>query len=182
MDCTCNWYSNFEWDFMRRKLNFLRKAGRVGCWTAISLAAIASLASPGLGQGGPVAVVVNQKNPITNVSVQELRKFFKGEKRASPGGTPVKLFVRASGAYERIVLLKVLDMSEKEYKEYWTALVFRGEAQSEPVALFSNGMQKEAVSLFPGAVALVVFQEVRSGMKVVKVDGHLPGEAGYPLE
>jgi hypothetical protein len=50
------------------------------------------------------------------------------------------------------------------------------------VALFSNGMQKEAVSLFPGAVALVVFQEVRSGMKVVKVDGHLPGEAGYPLE
>jgi hypothetical protein len=59
--------------------------------------------------------------------------------------------------------------------------VFRGDAQAEPVALFSNGMQKEALIAFPGAVALVNFQDVKGGMKVVKVDGCLPGDAGYPL-
>jgi len=157
---------------------------RVGAWVAIALAGMASLASA-VAQTNAVAVVVavvvNDKNPVTNVTTAQLRKLFAGEKHAWPGGLPVKLFVRAPGAYERVVLLKLLDMSESEYKRYWTAQVFRGDAQAEPIALFSNGMQKEALIAFPGAVALVNFQDVKGGMKVVKVDGRLPGEAAYPL-
>jgi hypothetical protein len=42
-------------------------------------------------------------------------------------------------------------------------------------------MQKEAISVFPGAITLVEASEVKPGMKVVKLDGHLPGEPGYPL-
>jgi ABC-type phosphate transport system substrate-binding protein len=132
-------------------------------------------------QTGSVAVVVNEKNPISNLSSSELRKLFAGEKHAWTGGTPVKLFVRAPGANERFVLLKLLGMSETEYKRYWIAQVFRGEAQAQPVGLFSNGMQREAVVLYPGAVALVNVQDVRLGMKVVKVDGHMPAESGYPF-
>jgi hypothetical protein len=59
--------------------------------------------------------------------------------------------------------------------------VFRGEAETEPVALFSNGMQKEAVTVYPGALALVDSQDVKPGMKVVRMNGYTPGEAGYPL-
>lgn len=56
---------------------------------------------------------------------------------------PARQVIRAcSGAYERVVLLKLLGMSESEYKRYWIAQVFRGEAQGEPVPLFSNGMQR----------------------------------------
>jgi ABC-type phosphate transport system substrate-binding protein len=128
-----------------------------------------------------VAVVVNSTNPVTNISTSDLRKLFTGEKRSWAGGLAVRLFVRAPGAYERVVLLKLLGMSESEYKAYWTARVFRGEAQAEPVALFSNAMQKEALTIFPGAIALIDFQDVKPGMRVVKVDGHSPGEAGYPL-
>jgi hypothetical protein len=144
---------------------------------------LAGLSGPSiaLAQTGVVAVVVNEKNPVNNLSTPELRKLFAGEKHAWAGGTPVKLFVRATGAYERVVLLKLLGMSESEYKQYWTAQVFRGEAQAEPVALFSNGMQKEAVAVYPGAVALVNAQDVKPGMKMVRVDGHMPLEAGYPL-
>ena len=148
-------------------------------WVAIGLAALGL--SSALGQTGAVAVVVNEKNPVNSLSSSELRKLFAGEKHSWSGGLPVKLFARAPGAYERVVLLKLLGMSEREYKQYWTAEVFRGEAQAEPLALFSNGMQKEAVALYPGAVALVNFQDVKPGMKVVKVDGHMPGEAGYPF-
>ena len=131
-------------------------------WVAIGLAVLG--VSSASGQTGAVAVVVNEKNPVNNLSTPELRKLFAGEKHSWTGGLPVKLFVRATGAYERVVLLKLLGMSEREYKQYWTAQVFRGEAQAEPVALFSNGMQKEAVTIYPGAV-----------------DGHTPGEAGYPV-
>jgi ABC-type phosphate transport system substrate-binding protein len=148
-------------------------------WVAIGLAGLGF--SSASGQTGAVAVVVNEKNPVNNLRTPELRKLFAGEKHAWSGGQPVKLFVRAAGAYERVVLLKLLGMSETEYKQYWTAQVFRGEAPAEPVALFSNGMQKEAVAIYPGALALVTFQDVKPGMKVVRVDGHMPGEAGYPF-
>ena len=133
-------------------------------------------------QTGDIAVAVNQNNPIDHLSSQEVRKIFAGEKRSWAGGSPIKLFVRAPGARERVVLLKLLGMSESEYKRFWTAAVFRGEAQSEPIALFSNGMQKEAIVVYPGAVALVNAQDVKSGMKMVRVDGHMPGEAGYPFK
>ena len=146
---------------------------------AIELASLGF--SSASGQTGTVAVVVRERNPVNNLTTPELRKLFAGEKHSWSGGLPVKLFVRAAGAYERVVLLKLLGMTEKEYKQYWTAQVFRGEAQAEPVALFSNGVQKEAVTLYPGAVALVNFQDVKPGMKVVRVDGHMPGEAGYPF-
>ena len=153
---------------------------RVAVWVAISLAGIAGLSSAH-AQTRSLAVVINDKNPVTNVTIPELRKLFAGQKHSWTGGQPVVLFVRAPGAYERVVLLKLLDMSESDYKGYWTARVFRGEAMAEPVALFSNGMQKEAVTAFPGSIALVNYQDVKPGMKVVKVDGHLPGEAAYPF-
>jgi ABC-type phosphate transport system substrate-binding protein len=140
------------------------------------------LGSPiAVAQTGAVAVVVNEKNPINNLSTSDLRKVFSGERRFWAGSVAVKLLVRAPGASERLVLLRLLNMSESEYKQYWITQVFRGEAQAQPVALFSNGMQKEAVATYPGAIALVNFQDVKPGMKVVRVDGHMPGEEGYPL-
>ena len=79
-------------------------------------------------------------------------------------------------------MLRLLGMSESEYKQYWTAQVFRGDADAEPVPSF--GMAKEATKVFPGAIALVEAQEVKLGMniKLIKVEGHLPGEPGYPLQ
>jgi ABC-type phosphate transport system substrate-binding protein len=135
-----------------------------------------------LAQNQEVAVVVNPKNPITSVTKSDLRKIFAGEKRTWPGGLSIKPVVRVPGSYERVVLLRLLGMSESEYKQYWIAQVFHGEAQAEPVALFSNGMQKEAITAFPGAIALIAPEDVRSGMKVLKVDGHLPGEPGYSVQ
>lgn len=126
-------------------------------------------------------MVVNPKNPVNDITKSELRKIFAGEKRTWARGVSIKLVVRAPGSLERVVLLRLLGMSESEYKQYWIAQVFHGEAQAEPVALFSNGMQKEAIAAFPGAIALVTLGDVKPGMKVIKVDGHSPGEPGYSL-
>jgi len=139
------------------------------------------LAQISLAQNQDVAVVVNPKNPLNDITKSELRKIFAGEKRTWARGVSIKLVVRAPGSLERVVLLRLLGMSESEYKQYWIAQVFHGEAQAEPVALFSNGMQKEAIAAFPGAIALVTLGDVKPGMKVIKVDGHSPGEPGYSL-
>jgi hypothetical protein len=146
----------------------------------ISLTALPGV-SVAAAPAGDVAVVVSAKNPLSELNSAELRKIFAGERRSWPTGLRIKLFVRAPGTPERVALLKLLTMTEREYKQYWTAQVFRGEAQSEPVVLFSNDLQREALKIFPGAIALVNAQDVKPDMKVIKVDGRMPGDAGYPI-
>jgi len=65
-------------------------------------------------------------------------------------------------------------MSESEFKRYWTLPIFRGEAQAEPITVPSSGMLREAVEVFPGAIGLVQANDVKPGMKVIKVDELLP--------
>jgi hypothetical protein len=134
-------------------------------------------------QGGDVAVVVNPRSAVTNVSSVELRKLFGGEKRSWPGGTPIKVIVRMPGCHERLALLRLLGMSESEYKHYWTVQVLRGEADAEPLAVPSFGMVKEATVTFPGGIGLVDTQNIKPGMnlKVISVDKLLPGDVGYAI-
>jgi ABC-type phosphate transport system substrate-binding protein len=134
-----------------------------------------------VAQTEDVAVVVSRKNPVTNISSRELRQIFGGDRHSWSSGLPIKLFVRAPGAHERFVLLTLFGMNESEYKRYWISKVFRGEAQAEPITVFSNDVQRQAVLVYPGAVALVEARDLRPGMKVVKVDGRMPGEDKYPL-
>lgn len=142
------------------------------------------LISPAAAQRTDVAVIVNSTNSVTNISVADLRKIFAGQKHSWPGGIPIKIIARSPGCRERLALLKILGMSESEYKQYWTAEVVRGEADSEPPAVPSFGMVKEALKVFPGAIALADPREIKSGMdiKIVRIEGHLPGETEYPIQ
>ena len=111
----------------------------------------------------------------------ELRKTFLGDKRSWPDGTRVRLFSRAPGTHERNALLKLLAKSETEYKQYWAGKVYQGDAEAEPIVLPSNGMQREALTAYPGAIALVDPADVKPGMKILKIDGKLPEDSDYPL-
>jgi hypothetical protein len=46
----------------------------------------------------------------------------------------------------------------------------------------SNNVGKQAVNTFAGAIALMVAGDAKPGIKIIKVEGHLPGEADYPAE
>lgn len=127
-----------------------------------------------------IAVVVNLKNPAVRLSLSDLRKIFAGEKSTWPGGIPVKLIIRAPQAREREAVLHLLNLSEAEFNRYWAVQAHRSQAD-EPVAVYSNGMQKEAVMAFPGAIALIAADDVRPGVKLLKIDDRLPREEGYPL-
>jgi ABC-type phosphate transport system substrate-binding protein len=108
-----------------------------------------TFSAPVHAQTTDIAVVVNEKNPITNLRSSELRQIFAGEKHSWAGNVPIRLFIRDRGTPERNAVLKLLRMTESGYKEYWTAQVFRGENQAEPFVLPSNGMQKEAIVTYP---------------------------------
>lgn len=127
------------------------------------------------------AVIVNRDNPVEDLSLSELRKIFSGQRRAWPGGTPVKIVVRGVGTEERAAMLRLLGLTENEYRQ-WSTQVFGDDASSAPLVMPSFGMVKEAVAAFSGSIAIVDFSMIKPDMKVIKVDDHLPGEADYPLQ
>jgi periplasmic binding family protein len=137
---------------------------------------------PADARDADVAVIVNPQNPVDDISSADLRKIYSGEKQNWNSNLPIFVLVRAPQAHEREVLLsRVLRMTDSEYRQHWIRKVYSGEVAQEPLALLSNGMQLEAVRAERGAIALIRMQDLRSGVKVLKVDGHLPGTAGYSL-
>lgn len=129
-----------------------------------------------------VAVVVNEDTPASDLSLAEVRKLFLGERQYWNAKLPVVLLIRAPVARERDVTLRVVyQMSEAQFKQYWVAKIYRAEVTASPKIVYSNDLQYELVSAMPGAIAFVDSKSVRPGIKVVRVDGMLPGDKNYPL-
>lgn len=132
--------------------------------------------------GSDVAIVVNENTPVTNLDMGEVRKIFLGDRQYWTSDLPVIVIVRAPVAHERDVVLRVIyQMSELQFKRYWIAKIFRAEAVSAPKIVYSDGMTNELVTAMPGAIGFVAARDVSKGEKVVRVDGHLPGDPEYVL-
>jgi hypothetical protein len=148
-------------------------------WTSLALH------SPSAAQttrGADIAVVVNADTPVTDLSLSEVRKVMLGERQYWSSKLPVVLLIRAPEARERDVVLRVIyQMSEAQFKQYWVAKIFRAEAATPPRIVYSNDMQYELLTALPGSIAFVDSRNMRPGVKILRVDGHLPGEKDYPL-
>jgi ABC-type phosphate transport system substrate-binding protein len=129
-----------------------------------------------------VALVADPDIPVSNLTLAEVRKVFRGERQYWNTNLAVVLLIRAPVARERDVVLKIIyQMSESQFKQFWIAKIFRAESASAPKVVYYNDMANDLVTAVPGAIAFVDARDVKPGTKVIRVDGHLPGEAGYPL-
>src|SRR5689334_21569370 len=130
----------------------------------------------------PIAFVVGPGVPAENLTFAELRRIVLGDRQYWSSNLKITLLMRAQGARERDIVLKTIyQMSEAQYRQYWIAKVFRAEAASGPRIVYSSEMAAELATAIPGAVAFVDASQVPKGLKVLKIDGLLPGEKGYPL-
>jgi hypothetical protein len=133
-------------------------------------------------RGTDIAVIVHPDTPVSDLSLSEVRKVLLGERQYWNSKLPVVLLIRAPVARERDVVLRVIyQMTEAQFKQYWVAKIFRAEIVSPPKIVYSNDLQYDLVTAMPGAIAFVDARNVRPGLKVLRVDGHLPGERDYPL-
>lgn len=152
-------------------------------WAILSLSTIFHRPSAGqTPRGDDIAVVVHPDTPVDDLSLAEVRKVLLGERQYWNSKLPVVLLIRAPVARERDVVLRVIyQMTETQFKQFWVAKIFRAEAASPPKIVYSNDMQYELVAAMPGSIAFIDSRNVRPGLKVLRVDGHLPGEHDYPL-
>jgi ABC-type phosphate transport system substrate-binding protein len=145
--------------------------------------AVALMSSPLAAAPGDVAVVVRPDTPAENLSFAEIRKLLLGDRQFWNSNLRVTLLIRAPAAREREVVLKTIyHMSETQFRQYWISKVFRAEASSGPKIVYSNEMAAELVTALPGSVAFVDAAQVPKGLKILKIDGKLPGDKDYPLK
>jgi len=149
------------------------------CILAVALGGLPAAPPPA---DGDIAIVVRADVPVDNLTFAELRRVMLGDRQFWASNLKVTLLVRAPGAREREVVLKTIyQMSEAQFRQYWIAKVFRAEAASGPRIVYSNETATELASAIPGAIAFVEALQAPKGLKILKINGVLPGDKAYPL-
>jgi ABC-type phosphate transport system substrate-binding protein len=162
-----------------KPVNFIAIVLLAFAWLTLSAA---SATAQGITASSPLAIVVHKDTEIENLSMSELRNIFLANQQFWPNRARIILLVRAPESEERdFVLNTIYEMDEAQFRQYWIAKMFRAEVPRGPKIVFSTGMMLELVIAIPGSISFVSADEVTDDVKVVKIDGKLPSDPGYPL-
>lgn len=128
-----------------------------------------------------LAIIVGKNNALDSVTAAELQKIFRAEKAKGPDGTKFVIVMQdASQPARAAALAGIYKMTDAEYNKYFLQATFTGAVTAAPKAM-SAAAVKKFVAETPGAIGYVRADEADDTVKVVKVDGHAPGEADYKL-
>jgi len=152
-----------------------------------TLGAIAGLTS-GLGVSSAradgadtLAIVVAKDSPIQRLTQFELKKLYLGTIITGPTGDRIIPFNQAPSSPDRVLFEnRVLGMSSDEVSRYWIDRKIRGQGVPPKVVSPADLLQK-VVSRLGHSVAYVRVGHVLPDVRVVAIDGHLPGDGSYGL-
>lgn len=135
-----------------------------------------------IGQNG-LAIVVHKDTEVDNLSMYELRNIFLANQQFWPNRSRIILLVRAPESDERdFVLDSIYRMDEARFRQYWIAKMFRAEVPRGPKIVFSTDMTLDLVVAIPGSISFMRADDVTDEIKLIRIDGKLPSDEGYPLK
>ena len=130
-----------------------------------------------------LAIVVNRENPVESLSMAELRTVFLGERSHWPNGRRITLVMMEPGQPERDAVLRdVCRMSESDLRRRYLQGLLTGEVLVSPKTLANPVGVRKFVFNVPGAIGYLRPEDIDDTVKVIRIDGHLPGDAEYPLK
>ena len=130
-----------------------------------------------------LAIVVNRENAIESLSMAELRTVFLGERSHWPNGRRITLVMMEPGQPERDTMLRdVCRMSESDLRRRYLQGLLTGEVLVSPKTLANPIGVRKFVFNVPGAIGYLRAEDVDDSVKVIRIDGHLPADAEYPLK
>src|SRR5262245_40080088 len=154
----------------------------VGLLTAVGLCG--SLPASLSAAGRSFAVVVSPDVPASDLTLEEVRRLFLLKKSFWKPGAPVTILLPGSGSSTRTFLLKTICRTDEPgLKRLILEKLYRAEIDLAPKVV---GSGKETISFVASSrgVAGIVPVEDSAGadVKVLRINGKLPGESGYPLQ
>jgi ABC-type phosphate transport system substrate-binding protein len=115
-----------------------------------------------------VDVIVNKANTIGDLSPENAKKVFMGDKSVWPSGKRVTILMLAQGQAERTKVLRdVYKMAEADYNKYFLQAAFTGRITAPPKDVGSAAQMKELVAANPGAIGYLKKDDVDDSIKVV---------------
>lgn len=129
-----------------------------------------------------LAIVVNRSNPTNDLPFQDLRSIFLGERSHWPNGRRITLVMMEPGQPERKAILhSIYRMSENDFNRHFLQGLFTGEVFVSPKTLATPVGVRKFIFNVPGAIGYVRASDVDNTVKVVRIDGRLPGDKDYIL-
>ena len=145
------------------------------------LAAALLLCSAVAARAAELAVVVSPQNPVAELSVRELREVLLMERQHWRGGLRIYLLLPESGTPEKDLLLRRgLQMNEDQLRRHYLGKLYGGDIPAFP-GTAASGAARRVVAHAPNALAVIDSSAVDATVKIIRIDGRRPGEAGYLL-
>ena len=150
-------------------------------WTTL-LAALALLGAPVASPGAEAqtAIIVNRSNALSDLKLDETRRYFLARVTELPNGE--KLTIAELVPMRTSFYKKLLGVAPNEVKRRWLQMVFVGRTQLMPAELGDADAVKKFVAEHPGAIGFIPVGETDQTIKVLRIDGKLPSDAGYPIK
>jgi hypothetical protein len=153
----------------------------LGATALFSLGLTASPADAGSSSQEPLAIVVAKNSAVHELSTYQLKRLYLGDNMNTPDGKKLLPLNRGTNTHERVGFDRtVLGMTPEEAARYWIDRRIRGLSGAPKSVDPANVLQK-VVARLPGSISYVRQHELTDAVKVVKIDGKLPGDAGYPV-
>lgn len=151
---------------------------RSGLTVALFLAAL--LALPAFPAAKNIAVIMSAGSKTADVQLAELVKLCKGAQKAWADGRSFMLVMKDPAAPDmHTPVQKLFGMAPAEFK----AVVPKLNESRQLVKIVETDEELlRTVEATPGAVGIVDVYSINSSVKVLRVDGKLPFDVGYPLK
>lgn len=129
----------------------------------------------------PLFVVVGASTDMTDISLAALRRAFQGEPAFTPSGKRLVPLNHAIGIPERVAFDRgVLGLEPDEVGRFWINRRIRDEG-APPRTLPSAELGVRVVASYPGAITYIQAKFLNPSVRVLRIDGKLPGDPGYLL-
>lgn len=152
---------------------------------AVAFAALILVPADVSAVRGRVALVVQKGNRVDELSSSQLRKILVGDETRWPGNGKITILLLPPGSEERKTLLRILvKMSDDDFTRHWISRVFQGEATAGPKTASSAASMAKLVAGLPAALGMLDADDVpagESGLKILRIDGKVPSDDGYPI-
>ncbi len=133
--------------------------------------------------GGEVtlSVIVGSGSKLTSLSMADLHRAYLSERVSDPDGNKLIPLNHPPKTVDRVGFDRVvLDMSPEEVGRFWVDRRIRG-GNGPPRTVDSIQTLRRVVQNLPGAMAYVRPNQLTGDVKAVRIEGKLPGDAGYPI-
>ena len=125
----------------------------------------------------PIAIITNKANGIKDIKSSFLAKIFMGRAGKWPDGQKIFVVDRTSESEIRFQFYKIV-LNSKPTKKF---LKPQSPVPFKAMILKTDVSTRKFVGRIPNAIGYIYLRDVNDKVKVLKVDGKLPGEDGYKI-